>query len=77
VAKNILEVISLSSNKDTSSFKVQIPKSRNHVAIEKVKMVQKDHMVPVRFPTKRRNAGKHFFNALLEGELNITQGDIG
>jgi len=44
---------------------------RNCAAIKEVKMVQKDHMVLVRFPAKRRDAGKCLFNALLKGETNV------
>ncbi len=74
--KDVFKVISLSMYKDTSSLKVQIPEGRNHAAIEEVKMVQKDHMVSVRFPAKRRDASKHLFNALLIGESDVSQGDI-
>ena len=71
MAKNVFKVIRLLTYKDISSFKVQISEDRNCVAIEEVKMVQKDHVVSVRFPAKRRDVGKCLFNALLKGETNV------
>ncbi len=76
MAKNVFEVVSLLTHKETSSLKVQIPKGRNCVAVEEVEMVQKDHVVSVRFPAKRRDVGKCLFDALLKGELDVSQGDI-
>jgi len=71
MAKEILEVISLPTYKNMSSLKVQVTEDRDGAAIEEVKMVQKDHMVSVRFPAKRRDVGKHLFNALLKGKTNV------
>ncbi len=74
--KNVLEVISLSTHKDIPSFKVQIPEDSDGAAVEEVKVVQMYYVVPVRFPAKRRDAAKHFLDALLIGESNISQRDI-